>query len=34
MERDWRKFVVINPIDVIFRDLKDAEGLYCTNIDI
>lgn len=24
--QDWRKFVLINPIDVIFRDSKDWTG--------
>jgi len=34
MEKDWRKFVVINPIDVVFRDQKDAEGRLSSNIDL
>ena len=31
---DWRKFVIINPIEVIFRDTKDAEGRAFSNIDL
>lgn len=34
MERDWRKFVLINPIEVVFRDVKDSEGRSFSHIDL
>jgi hypothetical protein len=32
--KDWRQFVIINPIDVIFRDVKDSEGKSYSHIDL
>jgi MSP (Major sperm protein) domain len=34
MDKDWKKAVVINPIDVVFRDTRDSEGRPFSNIDI
>jgi hypothetical protein len=36
-DSDWRKYILINPIDVIFRDSKENlgnDGKPFTNIDI
>ena len=32
--KEWGKFVVINPIDVIFREQRDSEDRVYSNIDI
>jgi hypothetical protein len=32
--KDWRKYVIINPIDVIFKEGRDAEGKSQSYIDL
>lgn len=31
---DWRKYVIINPIDVVFGEQKDQEGRTSSYIDL
>lgn len=31
---DWKKYVLINPIDVIFKDARDSENRPISNIEI
>lgn len=32
--KEWSQFVIINPIEVIFRDQRDSEGRCFSTIDI
>lgn len=32
--KEWSQFVLINPIEVIFRDTRDSEGRSFSTIDI
>lgn len=32
--KEWKKFVIINPIDVIFRETRDSEGKAFSTIDL
>jgi hypothetical protein len=31
---EWKKYVLINPIDVIFKDARDSENKSISNIEI
>ena len=32
--KNWKDFVIINPIDVIFRDSKEGDGKAVSHIDL